>query len=221
MNSKTARLAGLFFLLMVVFGLFSEIIFRQKIFVESDAAQTAENILSNEILFRIGIGSDLLMSLSYLITVLLLHKLFSSVNKHTATAMVVIAAVGSVILTANVLYEFAPLVILDGNGPLAALGTDQLNALALFFYQLYQHGYMIGQIFFALWVLPLGLLIIESKRMPKVLGIFFIVETIFGLLAVGIHFLIPNGTLESIAMIPMMVAEFSFMFYLLIRGCKK
>ena len=221
MNRKTARLAGLFFLLMVVFGLFSEIFFRQKLFVESDAGQTAENILSNELLFRVGIASDLLMSLCYLITVLLLFKLFSSVNKQTAAVMVVIAAVGSVILTANVLNEFAPLVILEGSGQLAVLGEEQLNALALFFYQIYQHGYMIGQIFFALWVLPLGLLIIESKQFPKVFGVFFIIETIFGLLAVGIHFLMPNTTLESIAMMPMMVAEFTFMFYLLIRGCKK
>ena len=221
MNRKTARLAGLFFLLMVVFGLFSEIFFRQKLFVEGDAAQTAENILSNELLFRVGIVSDLLMALCYLITALLLYKLFSSVNKQTAAVMVVFAAVGSVILTANVLNEFAPLVILDGNGPLATLGSDQLNALTQFFYQLYQHGYMIGQIFFALWVLPLGLLILESKQFPKILGIFFIVETCFGLLSVVIHFLIPNGTLESIVMVPMMVAEFSFMFYLLIRGCKK
>lgn len=221
MNRKSARLAGLFFLLMVVFGLFSEIFFRQKLFVVTDAAQTAENILSNVFLFRVGIVSDLLMALCYLITALLLYKLLSTVNKGTASLMVIFAAIGSVILTINVLNEFAPLVILDANGPLSTMGADQANALLMFFYQLYQHGYMIGQIFFALWVLPLGLLIIESKNFPKVLGIFFLIETIFGVLSVVIHFLTPNSTLESIAMIPMMVAEFSFMFYLLIFGCKK
>jgi hypothetical protein len=46
----------------------------------------------------------------------------------------------------------------------------------------------------------------------------FIVETIFGLMAVIVHFLMPNTTLESLMMLPMMIAEFSFMFYLLIRG---
>jgi hypothetical protein len=77
---------------------------------------------------------------------------------------------------------------------------------------------MIGQIFFALWVLPLGVLINKSGFIPKILGILFVVETIFGLMAVIVHFLVPNGTLETIMMLPMMIAEFSFMFYLLIRG---
>jgi len=80
----------------------------------------------------------------------------------------------------------------------------------MLFYNLYQHGYMIGQIFFALWVLPLGLLIYKSEFMPKVLGILFVIETIFGLITVMVHFLMPNATIETIMMQPIMVAEFSF-----------
>lgn len=217
-NKKTARLAGLLFLMMVVFGLLAEIFFRQKLFVADDVALTAKNILSNAFLYRAGIISDILMTLSYLLTALVLYKLLSSVNKNLASAMVVLAAAGSVLLTFNILIEIAPLYILSGNDYLSAFNASQQQSLAMLFYNLYQHGYMIGQIFFALWVLPLGVLINKSGFIPKILGILFVVETIFGLMAVIVHFLVPNGTLETIMMLPMMIAEFSFMFYLLIRG---
>lgn len=215
---KIARIAGLLFLMMVVFGLAAEIFFRQKIFASSDLATTANNILSNTLLYRAGILSDMLMSLSYMLTALVLYKLLSSVNKNMAATMVVFATAGSVLLLFNILLEIAPLYILNGNEFMSTFNSSQRQSLAMLFYNLYQHGYMIGQIFFSLWVLPLGILIFKSGFIPKVLGILFIIETIFGLLAVTVHFLLPNPTVESIMMLPMMIAEFSFMFYLLIRG---
>lgn len=218
LNKKIARLAGLVFLMMFVFGLVAEIFFRQKIFSSSDLATTANNILSNTLLYRAGILSDILMSLSYMLTALVLYKLLSSVNKNMAATMVVFATAGSVLLLFNILIEIAPLYILNGNGFMSAFNSGQRQSLAMLFYNLYQHGYMIGQIFFSLWVLPLGVLIYKSGFIPKVLGILFMIETISGLLAVTVHFLLPNSTIESIMMLPMMIAEFSFMFYLLIRG---
>ena len=217
-NKKTARVAGLFFLVMVVSGIVAEILFRQNLFVASDIVTSANNILSNQFLYRAGILSDMLMSVSYLLTALVLYKLLSSVNKNMAAMMVVFTTAGSVLLLFNILNELAPLYILRGNDFLSGFSDSQRQSLAMLFYSLYQHGYMIGQIFFSLWVLPLGMLIYKSGFMPKVLGILFVIEAIFGLTSVAVHFLIPNVTLETILMLPMMIAEFSFMFYLLIVG---
>lgn len=217
-NKKTARIAGLLFLMMVVFGLVAEIFFRQKLFSSTDISATANNILSNVFLYRAGILSDMLMTLSYMFTALVLYKLLSSVNKSMATTMVIFAVSGSILLLFNILIEIAPLYILSSNDYMNAFDISQKQSLAMLFYNLYQHGYMIGQIFFSLWVLPLGFLIYKSGFIPKILGILFIIETVFGLMSITVHFLIPNPTLETILMIPMMIAEFSFMFYLLIRG---
>ncbi len=217
-TKKTARLAGLLFLMMVVFGLLAEVVFRQKLFVANDVVMTANNIISNIFLYRAGIIADMLMALCYLLTALALYKLLSHVDKNMASLMVVFAAAGSVLLMFNILIELAPLYILSDNAYLSDFSTAQQQSLAMFFYNLYQHGYMIGQIFFALWVLPLGVLIIKSGFIPKTLGHLFFIETLFALTAVVVHFLVPNATLETVLMLPMMVAEFSFMFYLLIRG---
>ena len=217
-NKKTARIAGLLFLMMVVFGLIAEIFFRQKLFASNDITVTANNILSNIFLYRAGITCDLLMALSYLFTALALYKLLYSVNKDLAAMMVVFAAAGSILLMFNTLNEFAPLYILSGNDYVSAFDPSQKQSLAMLFYNIYLHGYMIGQIFFALWVLPLGFLIIKSGFIPKVFGMLFIIETIFGFMSVIVHFLIPNGTMETLMLLPGTLAEFTFMFWLLIRG---
>lgn len=220
-SKKSARLAGLCFLLMVVFGLFSELFFRQKVFGSTDAAVTAGNILSNGFLYRIGISSDILMSLSYLITALVLFKLLASVNKNLAAVMVIFAAAGSTLLLFNILNEYAPLYIVNGNDYLSAIEPNSRQALAMLFFKLYEHGYMIGQIFFALWVLPLGVLIYKSGFIPKVLGVLFVIEAICGFLSVLVHFLVPNQSIETILLLPGTVAEFLLMFWLLIWGIGK
>lgn len=219
-NIKTARTAGIFFLLMVVFGLFAEIFFRQKLFITNDAAATAGNILSNGFLYRAGITSDIIMSLCYLFTALALYRLLVSVNKNLAALMVIFAVAGSILLLVNIQNEFAPLTILNGNGR-SDFNPGQLQSLAMLSYTSYLHGYVIGQIFFGLWVLPLGVLIVRSGFIPKVFGILFITEAVLALLSVFVHFLFPNESIETVCLIPGTIAEFSFMLWLLIRGINK
>ncbi len=218
--NKTARLSGFFFLLMVVFGLFAEVFFRQKLFVPANAAETAARIISQSFLFRAGIVSDLLMSVCYLFTAIALYQLLASVNRNLAAVMVLFAAAGSTLLLINLLNEYAPLLILSGGSAWSGFSGNQLQSLAILSFRIYEHGYMIGQVFFALWVLPLGILIYQSGFLPKVFGILFAIETVCGLLAVIIHFLIPSSTLETALLLPAMMAEFPFMFWLLIRGVK-
>ena len=217
-NKKTARVAGLFFLLMVVFGLFAELFFRQKLFDPKDAATTADNILANVFLFRFGIASDIVMSLSYLFTVYVLYKLLAPVNKNLASLMVLFAAAGCIMLLVCIQNEYAVLTLLQGHGYLNAFNTSQLQSMAMQSYQTYQHGYVFGQVFFALWVLPLGLLINRSRFIPKAFGILFVVEAVLGLMAVFVHFLAPNESVETIMLLPGTVAELSFVVYLLIWG---
>lgn len=221
LNKKTARPSGLCFLLMVIFGVAAELLFRQKLFVPGDLALTVRNIAANESLYRIGIVSDMLMALFYLFTAVMLYKLLASVNKDLAALMVIFAAAGSILLLFNTLNELAPLYILKGEGYAEALDPMLRQSLALTFFGLYEHGYMIGQVFFALWVLPLGILIYKSGVIPKFLGILFTLETICGLAAVFVHFLLPNVSIETALLCPGTAAELLFMLWLLIRGVKE
>jgi len=202
---------------MVVTGLFAEIFFRQALFV-SDAAVTANNILRNGFLYRAGILCDVIMSVAYLFTALVLYKLLACVHEKMAKLMVIFAAAGSILLLSNILNEFAPLYILSEGSPSGALSPAQLQDMAMLSFTTYGHGYMIGQVFFALWVLPLGLIIYRSKFIPRVFGVLFVIETAGGLLSVAAHILLANASLEAALLLPGTVAEMTFLLWLLIRG---
>jgi len=217
-TKKTARLAGLLWLLMIVFGLFSQVGVREKIIVLGDAEITANNIAANTFLYRLGFVSDLAMMICYLLTPLVFYKLFSKVDKNLSILTVVFGLMGTAIGMLNLLNEFAALHVLSGIEYLNAFDTRQLQAQAMLFLELNEHGYMIAHIFFALWVMPLGVLILRSGFLPRIFGILFVAETVAGLLSIVIHFLSPNGDLETNLMWLGAIAEFSFTFWLLIRG---
>jgi len=145
-TKKSARTAGLLFLLMVVSGLFAELLFRQKV-LTTDATTTAANLLENLFLARAGIVGDIVMALSYLFTAIALYRLLSTVGEGLAKLMVLFAAMGSTILFVSFIGEYMPLLYTGAQN--SAFTTTQLNELAFFSFGAYETGYMLGQVF--LW----------------------------------------------------------------------
>jgi len=219
-NKKTARLAGLLWLMMCVFGPIAQII-RDKLFVTGDMAATAHNIMANEFLFRLGFVSDLIMMILFVFLPFALYKLLSTVNKNQAMIMVILAVIGTSINMTNLLNEFESLQLLSGAEYLSVFTISQLQAQAMLAYDLYLHGYEIANIFFALWLVPLGFLVYKSEFLPRFLGILLVVGGCSLLLNVFVHFLFPSYPIvNTILLIPQTIAEFLSMGWLLVRGIK-
>lgn len=222
MNSikKTARFAGLLYLIMAITGIFGQYV-RSTLIIYGDATATASNILTSEWLFRIGFMSDLTMITVYFLTACVLYMLLESVNKNIAL-LFVLFTLGSVsVLFINALNQFAALLILSGADYLTVFGADQLNSLAMLFLNLHQYGYYIAQIFFGLWLLPLGYLVYKSDHFPKFIGVALMVACFGHLLEFFQIFLFPNYKIIAYpGLIAAMIGEFSLMFYLLIKGVR-
>lgn len=99
---------------MVVLGVFAQFFVRDRLFVPDDIAATINNIMANELLFRLGFVSEQAMMICTLFTSLVLYKLLGSVNKDMAALMVILAILGSAINMINLLNEIAPLQLLNG-----------------------------------------------------------------------------------------------------------
>jgi len=219
-NKKTARLAGLLWLLMFVAGPIAQII-RDKLFVPGDMAATANNIMANEFLFRLGFVSDLIMMIIFVLLPLALYKLLSSINQNQALSMVILAIIGTAINIINLLNEFESLHLLSGAAYLSVFTVTQLQAQAMLSYDLYLHGYEIANVFFALWLVPLGLLVYKSEFLPRFLGILLVVGGCSLLLNVFVHFLFPSyPVINTILLIPQTIAEVLSMGWLLVKGIK-
>lgn len=218
---KTARIAGLLYLIVAVCGGFAELYVRKFLIVVPDnAAGTASNIVASERLFRIAFVSDLVMIMSYLLLGLILYLLLREVDQNVALVMVVFNLVGIPILCLNMLNHFASLYVLSGADYLSSFSGEQLNALALFFLDLHNYGYIIAQVSTGSWLLPLGYLVYKSAYFPNLLGILLMIASAGYLVDLLAQFLLPEiaGSVEAVALAPAALAELSFLLWLLIKG---
>jgi len=220
-NNKTARLAGFLWLLMFIFGPIAQIV-RSKLFVPGDMEATAGNIMANEFLFRVGFVSDLIMLVIFLLLPLVLYKLLNGVDKNLASLMVIFVVVSVPIGMLNLLNEFTALHLLSGADYLSVFDSVQLKAQAMLAYDLYLNGYEIANIFFALWLIPLGILVYKSGFLPKILGLLLVVGGCGLFVEVLIYFLFPGYEIvNTILIVPQTIAEFVFILWILIKGIKE
>ena len=222
-NTKTARLAGLFYLVIVVCGGFAELYVREsRIVVPGSAAETASNLLASEGLFRFAFVSDLVMMMSYLLLGLTLYALLKDTNKAVVRLMLAFNVIGVPIMCLNMLNHFASLFVLSGADYLSVFSPEQLSALALFFLELHNYGYIIAQVSTGTWLFPLGYLVYRSDYFPKILGILLIIASCGYLVDLGTQFLFPNyaDTVEIVALAPAAIGELGFLLWLLVKGVR-
>ena len=93
---RFARVAGILYLLVGIFGGFAEGFVDPKMYAAGNAAATAGNVIANAGLVRMGVVSHLLDGTFFVFTVLALYTLLQHVHKGVARAMLtfVILAAG-------------------------------------------------------------------------------------------------------------------------------
>ena len=173
---RLARIAGVLYLLVGITGGFAEGFVYPKMYVAGDAAATAANVVANPGLVRLGVVSDLVDQTLFVFLVLTLYILLQHVNIGVARAMVALVVLAAAITSINAVFEFAGLQVATGAVNLSALGTAGSNGIVLLLLDTQHYGLLIAQVFFGLWLIPLGYLAYQSKGMfPKWLGILLIV----------------------------------------------
>ena len=201
-NSVLARMAGVLYLVVAVGGGFSELYARKSVTVPGDAAATAASIAQHATLFRAGLVADLVDFTCFLGVGLVLYWILRPVSPPMAVAMLTINAVSVAIQALNMLNHVGALLV--ATDPRFA----SMSSGALFLLELHHQGYLIAQIFFGLYLLPLGYLVYKSGLFPRALGVVLMVGA--------------AGYVVGIAVMPLAfvggVAETLFLLWLLVKG---
>lgn len=100
-----------------------------------------------------------------------LYLLLRHASKNAGSAMVILVAIDTAIVCLNMVFQFAGLLVATEESYAAAFGTEGANALVLLMFDMQHDGYLIAQIFFGLWLFPLGILAKKSGMFPRLLGI--------------------------------------------------
>src|SRR6266567_3750345 len=219
---RIARIAGVLYLLVAIFGGFAEGFVEPRMYIAGNAATTAGNLLANSGLVRMGVVADLFNATVWIFLGMTLYLLLKHVNKSVARAMVVLVAIGASIVCLNTVFEFEGLRAATGAVNLAAFGTAGSNALVLLLLDTQHYGIFIAGIFFGLWLVPLGYLAYKSGLFPKALGVLLIVGGASYLVDLLAQFLVPDfgQRIHAFVNIPSAIAEIWMVGYLLVIGVR-
>jgi hypothetical protein len=177
-----ARIAGVFYLLTMLGGIFGQGFVSDRLVISGDAAATATNILTHESLFRLGFAVFLVELACQITVTVLFYDLLKPVSRSVSLLAAFLGLAGCVIKTVSRLFYIAPVVILGGAHYLSVFSAEQLHALALLFLKVNDLGAGTALAFFGFAALLKGYLIVRSTFLPRILGVLSML-TGLGLLA--------------------------------------
>ncbi len=214
-NRRIACYAGFAYLTNAITAGLSYFVIRPRLVVEGDATATMAQLVDNELLARIVLVIDLALITSGLVTAILLFAFFRKVGLTQAVALLSFACMGGVAIMAGSIFSAMAL-----NVAVSEVGTYQNAASSvLLLSELYETAWSIAALFFGLWLIPMGLLILRSGWIPRILGWTLLVGGVGYVLSAAVDQLRPQDTIliEALTM-PATIGEFSMMIYLLVLG---
>jgi hypothetical protein len=219
---RQARVAGACYLLVIAGGVFAALFVREPLFVPGDAAATASGIAASEALWRWGIAVHALYLLAGAAFAVILYGLFRAVEATLARLALVLmmsdVAIEAVLLTSL----YVPLVMMEEAFALGALDEGQRHALGYLAVRLFLTGWSFGLLLFAGFCVAIGLLILRSRLVPRVIGVLmvaagasYVVSSLVGIVSPPL--------LQSLLpwiFVPPFVGELSLALWLTVKGVR-
>lgn len=219
---KTANIAGFFYLLIIITGVYSLMFVSSQIIVQGDAISTSKNILANEFLFRTSIINNIFSNTIWLFLALTLHRLFKQVNKSLSLLMLTMVIVQIPTVFIMSAFDITSLMVFKGE----ILETFQMNQrqdLAMLFLKINGYGTLALEMYWGLWLMPFGLLVYKSGFIPRIFGILLIIAGLAYVVDSSIFILLPNYRefVKQPTLLLVAIGEISITLWLLIKGIKK
>ena len=209
MLRRDGRVAGALYFVVVLSGMFC------LAYVPSQTGGTLAGAVAHAGLFRAGIAAFLVMQVAFLLVPFALYRVLGDVDRHVATLMVALAAVSVPVGLVAVTHRLEALSLLQD----ATMGADAAFASCL---QRYGHGLRIASLFWGLWLLPFGWLVLRSARLPRLLGVLLMlggvgyVVQVFGGLAPHIA----DAAWMQYVRMPAAIGEIGSCLWLLVFGAR-
>ena len=214
---QTARLTGIWYLALAIFGVLGFMVFHSKIYISSDPEKTLANLAEFETLSRVRLLFEFLIVLSQALAALWFYKLFRSISEWEAWAVGVWGTVNAVVIMISAISMAAAIQIAESS----VQTLDDKILLIEWLGQVIKHSWNVGGLFFGLWLIPMGHMVISSKRMPIWLGRILIMGGVGYILSTLISYMGFQHSLLNVLTIPATIGEFWMIGYLLIYGIRE
>jgi Domain of unknown function (DUF4386) len=216
------RVAGFWYLLLIVIGPVRLIYIPAKLFVRGDVTATVNNIAAHEWLFRVGIVSLLVGALVLIFLTIAFYRLFAGVDRNLAVQVVIFGGVmPSVIYLFNVALDASALRLVHGGDFVSTFSNAQRDALVMLLLRLHDDELTATLLLAGVWLFPLGILVYRSRFLPRFLGIWLLIAGCGWIILCFTGFLAPQYRDRELAIFqPAFFAELALMLWLVIKGAK-
>lgn len=183
------KVAGSAYVLIIILSML-KLIFVGNLIVRGNDAATTNNIMTNELLFRIGVANDIIVFVLVVLLSLALYVILKTVNQNLALLALFMrfgeGIIGGVV---TVLGGLIPLLLLNGE---AVFETEQLQALVGLFLDVQTAGLNVVMIFMGLGGTVFCYLFFKSKCIPRILAAWGILTYLTMLIFSFVNILLPN-----------------------------
>lgn len=210
----TARLTGIWYLLLAISGMVGFLTLHPKLYV-ADPAQTLTNLTEQETLARIRLLLEFAIVVSQALAAVWFFKLFKDINHVAAWALAAWGMMNAAAIMISAMAMGGALGIVNSTSSL----DDKLIMIQIFD-QFIKSAWGVGSLFFGLWLIPMGYVVVSSQRMPVWLGRVLILGGAGYLLSACLNYLGIKGIWLDLMVIPATVGEFWMIAYLLIFGIR-
>ena len=188
---RMARVAGLWYLGFFM-GPFYLLYVPSQTVVRDDAAATSAHVLGHETLFRWGMLAETLGAGVFIGLSLALYRLFEDVDRNRARQLVALVLVSAALGLVAVLFNAAALLMFHSGAAFSAFDVPTREAIGMLLIRMHGQANGINQMFWGLWLLPFGSLVVTSRFLPRWLGYWLLLDGVAWVVVSVTWFLAPN-----------------------------
>ena len=217
--TRTARATGAWYLALAVSGMIGFLLVRPQLYVQGDTHETLTRLSDNAQLAHASVVVEMVVVLTQALAALFFYKLIAGSNRVAAVGVMAFGLMNSAAIMASAMF-MATAVAVVGDSSLAP-GGDPAATVGLLG-ELSTNAWAVGNLFFGLWLIPMGWFVLQSGRMPRLLGWFLLIGGAGYLLAAVIEASVEAAPALLINGLPLgaTIGELWMVGYLLVKGIR-
>lgn len=219
---NTARLIGVLYFIFALLGVYTFFYIQPRVFVNGDAIATAQNMLAQESLLRVGTACGVITNCMFVVIALLFYKIFWHVDAFLAKLMVGFVLVALPVVLLGDALELTALSIFKGKVLKTVPLDEPVQLLAMAFLKIRNISGQLLTFFWGIWLFPLGLLVYRSGFIPRIFGVLLLINGLGYLVQCFTFILFPQSlqTVSKIIFPTYFIGEIPLIFWLIIKGVR-
>jgi len=149
---NTARITGIWYLIMAISGILGFMVFHPQIFVSGNPEKTLANMIDLESTARVRLLFEFAIVISQALTAVWFYKLFKDINEWAAWTLGIWGMINSVAIMISAISMASAIGIANSS----VQTMDDKVLLIQVFQNIIANAWGIGGLFFGLWLFPKG-----------------------------------------------------------------